>query len=227
MTQPTAKSVSAFTPQEREITDRLLTTTRSVRSRLDFDRPVDRSTIDECLEISLQAPSGGGSSAIRWIVVTDVAKRRELGELYRACNADYVAKLEAAAAGDPTQERAAASARRLTNHLADVPTIVAAAFDRWSWMQDDVYGWSSGFGSSYPAIWSFQLACRSRGLATCLVVGALKQPDQLRDILSLPAHFEPVCLVAVAHPDEDRFRPANRLPLREFVRDDTWSDGIG
>ena len=40
-------------------TDELLTTTRSVRKRLDLTRPVPLDRVQECLEIALQAPSGG------------------------------------------------------------------------------------------------------------------------------------------------------------------------
>ena len=44
-------------------TDRLLTTTRAVRRRLDLDRPVPREVILECLRIAIQAPSAGGTAA--------------------------------------------------------------------------------------------------------------------------------------------------------------------
>ena len=51
--------------------DALLTTTRAVRKRLDFDRPVPREVIEECLAIALQAPNGGNMNNWRWIVVDD------------------------------------------------------------------------------------------------------------------------------------------------------------
>ena len=63
--------------------DELLTTTRAVRKRLDFDRPVERSVIEECLRIALQAPTGGNRQQWHFVVVTDPAKRRAIAELYR------------------------------------------------------------------------------------------------------------------------------------------------
>ena len=36
--------------------DHLLTTTRSVRKRLDLARPVEPEIIEQCLEIAIQAP---------------------------------------------------------------------------------------------------------------------------------------------------------------------------
>ena len=53
--------------------DELLTTTRTVRKRLDFDRPVPRELIQECLEIAFQAPNGGNMNNWRWVVIDDPA----------------------------------------------------------------------------------------------------------------------------------------------------------
>ena len=63
--------------------DELLTTTRSVRKRLDFDRPVEWPDVEEALEIALQAPTGGNRQGWHWVVVTDEAKRRAIGEIYQ------------------------------------------------------------------------------------------------------------------------------------------------
>ena len=63
--------------------DRLLTTTRSVRRRLDFDRPVPSALIEECLTVALQAPTGGNLQVWRFVVVTDPRKRAAIAEVYR------------------------------------------------------------------------------------------------------------------------------------------------
>ena len=63
--------------------DRLLRTTRSVRKRLDFDRPVSREVIEECLELALQAPTGSNLQQWRFLVISDEDKRRQLGDIYR------------------------------------------------------------------------------------------------------------------------------------------------
>ena len=69
--------------------DELLTTTRSVRKRLDLDRAVEWSVVEECLEIALQAPTGGNRQGWHWVVVTDEAKRRAIGDIYQANFAIY------------------------------------------------------------------------------------------------------------------------------------------
>ena len=74
-----------------EMTDKLLSTTRSVRKRLDFDREVPREFVMDCLELGLQAPTGSNRQGWRWLVVTDEDKRRELGRLYRKGGDEYLA----------------------------------------------------------------------------------------------------------------------------------------
>ena len=50
-------------------TDRLLTTTRAVRKRLDLSRPVERSVVLDCLRVATQAPSGGNTQRWRSIML--------------------------------------------------------------------------------------------------------------------------------------------------------------
>ena len=65
--------------------DELLTTTRTVRKRLDFDRPVPRQFIEECVEIALQAPTGGLKQNWHWIVIGDPAVKAAVAGIYRDC----------------------------------------------------------------------------------------------------------------------------------------------
>ncbi|HEX5383603.1 MAG TPA: nitroreductase family protein [Propionibacteriaceae bacterium] len=60
--------------------DELLTTTRSVRKRLDLTRPVPLDLVRECLEIALQAPSGSNRQGWQWMVITEENLRREIGD---------------------------------------------------------------------------------------------------------------------------------------------------
>src|SRR2546421_9937942 len=78
--------------------DELLTTTRSVRKRLDFSRPVEPEVIRECLEIAVQAPTGGNRQTWHFVVVTDAQQRQALGDIYRKGFAIY--RQQNAPAGD-------------------------------------------------------------------------------------------------------------------------------
>ena len=63
--------------------DELLTTTRSVRKRLDLTRPVPLELVRECLEAALQAPTGGNRQGWHWVVVTDPELRAGIAGYYK------------------------------------------------------------------------------------------------------------------------------------------------
>ncbi len=111
--------------------DQLLSSTRSVRLRLDLTRPVARSLIEECLDLAQQAPSGGNQQGWSFVVVTDPEKRRALGELYKQGWDAYLQSISArlttdAPASMPGREvmRVYRSAQHLADHMGDVPVLV-------------------------------------------------------------------------------------------------------
>jgi nitroreductase len=208
-------------------TDALLTTTRSVRRRLDLTRPVGLDVIRECLTIALQAPTGSGFEDWRWVVVTDDILKRAIGDVYRATSMRY---LQWWRDKDPTLDETSAaftSAQLLWDHLADEPVIVFPCFQRRPCQssnpnQDFVH--ASVYGSIFPAAWSFQLACRSRGMGTCLVTGHLNNANEIADIIGLPDDIGQAGLVAVGHITGDtNFRPAPHRPLDEVMHLNHWS----
>ena len=71
--------------------DELLTTTRSVRKRLDLSRPVGRDVILACLRLALPAPTASNAQDWRWLVITDAAKRAAIAEIYRGIGVEYLA----------------------------------------------------------------------------------------------------------------------------------------
>src|ERR1700754_4826666 len=83
--------------------DEVLTTTRSVRKRLDLSRPVERSVIEECLKIAQQAPSASNRQHWHFVVVTDPAKRLGIAELYRKARA--MGRVNRPTMSFPSQER--------------------------------------------------------------------------------------------------------------------------
>ena len=83
-------SVTDEAPFDLSETDRLLSTTRAVRKRLDLDRPVDPEVILECLRLAVQAPTGSNSQTWRWMVITDPDKRARIAEAYSAIGGPYL-----------------------------------------------------------------------------------------------------------------------------------------
>ncbi len=214
-----------MTELDRATVDHLLTTTRSVRLRLDLDRPVDPALVDECLTLALQAPNGSGHELWRFVVVTDAAVRAQVGALYRRASESYVASLRAADPDLDETTRTFRSSSRLWHHLGDVPVLLVPCLEREPWhLTSEARGYvdASVYGTIFPAVWSFQLACRSRGLGTCFVTSVLKLEDELREVLAIPSHFAIGGLVAVAH-TSGTFSPAPRRPLDEMRRIDRWT----
>jgi nitroreductase len=211
---------------DRATVDRLLTTTRSVRTRLELTRHVDLALVDECLTIALQAPNGSGHERWRFVVVSDPAVRAAIGAIYKTSSDGYLAQLRAE---DPDLDEttpAFRSSKRLWDHLGDVPVLVVPCVETEPWHRASTqrsYVDASVYASIYPATWSFQLACRSRGLGTCFVTSVLKYDAELRAVLHLPDSFVIGGVVAVAH-TSGPFSPARRRPLAEVRHHNRWPD---
>ena len=212
--------------------DQLLTTTRAVRRRLDFERPVELALVKECLEIALQAPTGSNAQGWHFVVVTDPAKRLGLAELYRRAWAVYEQMPFAAHhvhENDPSmsavQGRVVASAEYLARNLERVPVhVIPCVAGRVEAVPAPlaVLAQASAYGSILPAAWSFMLAARERGLGTCWTTLHLVHEKRIAALLGLPDTVAQVALIPVAHTLGTEFRPAPRKPLDGVLHQDGW-----
>jgi nitroreductase len=204
-------------------TDRLLSTTRAVRRRLDLARPVPRETLLDCLRLSQQAPTGSNAQGWRWVVVTDASKRAALAALYRRSGEAYLSAARQNLRDDAQTLRVYDSALWLLEHLAEVPAhVIPCLLGRLP--ADVPEAMRAGFyGSIFPAVWSFQLALRSRGLGSVLTTLHLLAEREAADLLGIP--FEKatqVALLPVAFTKGADFRVAQRRPVEEIVFWDGW-----
>ncbi len=207
------------------VTDALLSTTRAVRKRLDLARPVPSEIIRECLELSLQAPSGSNRQGWRWIVVTDADKRRELAELYRKGAGDYLEDgyQEAKAAGAAQDIRVYESARYLSDRLDEVPVHVIPCIHMHADPADNPeLWWPSLMGSILPAVWSFQLALRARGLGSTFTTLHLNCAEETAALLGIPDDVKQAGLLPVAYTLGTNFKPAERRPLDDVLHWNGW-----
>jgi nitroreductase len=200
--------------------DQLLSTTRSVRKRLDLDRPVEREVLLECLQLAVQAPTGSNSQSWRWLVVTDPDKKAALADLYNRVGRDYLAAGAAAAQPGDQTGRVLTSAVYLADHLAEVPVhLIPCVYGR---PDGSALGGASLFGSILPAVWSFQLALRSRGLGSCFTTLHLGFEAEASELLGIPDNVTQAGLVAVAYTKGTDFKPATRPPVADITYWDTW-----
>jgi len=205
--------------------DRLLSTTRAVRRRLDLERPVERDVILDCVRLSQQAPTGTNSQGWRWLVLDDPNKRRAMGELY----ARGIPLIDAAAksARDKQTEQVYADARVLAEHLSEVPALVIPCLVGRLAPDAPMVDASTYFGSIYPAVWSFQLALRSRGLGSVFTTMHLAFEDESREILGLPEEVAQLALLPVAYTKGLDFKPARRPPPESITHFNTWGEDAG
>lgn len=208
--------------------DHLLTTTRSVRKRLDFDRPVDPKVLEECLEIALQAPTGSNLQGWRFLVVSEPEPKARLAELYGRAFKLYAAESArnrpALAADDPravSLQPVVESAVYLAENLHRVPLMVIPCIEgqvekQPSWIQAAVWG------SILPAAWSLMLALRSRGLGSAYTTLHLMYEKEAQEILGVPGGFVQACLLPVAYYTGDDFKPARRLPAAQLTYWNRW-----
>jgi nitroreductase len=210
---PTRSGVSGL---DLDTVDKLLTTTRAVRRRLDLTRPVDLDVVLECLRLAIQAPTGSNQQTWRWIVVTDAEVRTSLAELYRGLPADRPpTRLGSVPPPADQQARVTDSAGYLMEHLHEVPVLVVPCVE-------DVGGAAGWAPSIYPAVWSFMLALRSRGLGSVLTTVHLYREAEAAALLGVPDGFVQSSLIPVAHHTGDDFRPADRRPVEEITYLDRW-----
>jgi nitroreductase len=209
--------------------DELLTTTRAVRRRLDFERPVPRELVEDCVRIAMQAPSGSNARGWHFVVVGDPDKKARIGELYRQAFAGYRSMpvsahaLAAKASGDDVgvMQGVVSSAEALAENLHRCPWIVIPCVEgRFPPIEGPMgqLANASQFGSILPAFWSFMLAARARGLGTAWTTLHLLHEKEIAELLGIP--FDTVMQTALsplAFTVGTDFKPApNREPGRSL-----------
>ncbi|MEA2917655.1 MAG: hypothetical protein QOJ15_9736, partial [Bradyrhizobium sp.] len=106
----------------------VLTTTRTVRKRLDFDRPVPRELLLECLEVAVQAPTGGNTQGWQFVFITDTEPKKFIGDLYRESWTEYSKNRGMRYAEDDPRRaqlpRVASSAQYLADRMHEIPAMV-------------------------------------------------------------------------------------------------------
>jgi nitroreductase len=201
--------------------DWVLSTTRTVRRRLDLDRPVDLQLVRDCLELALQAPTGGDFQGWRWIVVTDPVVKKGMRDLYLDAHEE--------ASGGRRPVAVVASADRMLDgawHLASnldrVPVLVVACI-RGGLTADSTPAQAAAlYASIYPAVWSLQLALRSRGLASAMTTVHTERYEAMAELLGIPDGVTQAALIPIAHLLGEELHPARRRPLDEVAYLNHW-----
>jgi len=211
------------TPFDLAETDRLLSTTRAVRRRLDLGRPVPREVLLDAVRLSQQAPTGSNAQGWRWLLVDDPALRRGLAALYaKAAGAYLELARKNIPAGDAQTSRVYDSAFWLVDHLAEVPVHAIPCLSGRPPEGNNLIG-ASFYGSIFPAVWSFQLALRSRGLGSALTTLHLVHEREAAELLGIDTErVTQVALLPVAWTRGGEFRAAARPAAEAITHWNRW-----
>jgi nitroreductase len=214
--------------------DELLSTTRAVRKRLDFERPVPMTAIKECMELAVQAPSGSNAQGWQFVFVTDPDKRAQIGAYYQQAFSLYkdmpfaIHNLHADS-GDASlatsQQRSASSADYLAENMGKAPVLMIPCI---AGRIDNVHGANASaqagtMGSIIPAAWSFMLAARARGIGTAWTTLHLAHEQAVAELLGIPFEsYTQVALIPIAYTKGTDFKPAYRPSVESVMHVDQW-----
>lgn len=201
-----------FDPSELASIDHLLSTTRSVRRRIDFEREIEPGVIEACIDLATQAPTGIDAENWRFLVVTDPDTKRAIAEQYRH-GAESLAHARGVAL-KPAQ-------RALIDRMHEMPALIlVCAVGRpppgSAAMQVGFYG------SVLPAAWSLMLALRARGIGSTWTSLLVLREAAVAETLGIPADVSQTVLLPIGYMKEAVLKPAVRKPAREVTYWNAW-----
>jgi len=195
-------------------------TQRAIR-RLKPD-PVDDEVLLRCIELAVKAPTGGNAQNWEWVVVRDPGVKRRLARMNRQAWAVYGTLGRIRARGDDRVRRAIDAVQWQADHFEEIPVVVVACL-RGPRFPLIPFGQSSYYGSIYPAVQNFLLACRAEGLGAALTTLPLWSTALARRILGLPFTVQPCAVIPVGWP-RGRYGPTTRKPVEKVVHYDRWGN---
>lgn len=219
-----------MTEFDLEQTDLLLNTTRAVRKRLDLTTPVPRDLVLDCVRISTQAPAGGNYQKWRWVIVDDPELKAVVADAYQRSYAPYIEAQKSAVAdrkpGDDTVSKIMSSSDYLAEILAEVPVLaIPCSLGEPPHDERQHGGGSQGWwGSVIPAVWSYMLAARARGLGTAWTTLHLGFADEVGEALGIPSTVTQLACVPTAYYTGESFRPGTRRPAEEVTYWNSWKN---
>ena len=191
----------------------ILKSTRSVRRKLDFDRPVSREDIEACIDVAVQAPMGIAGENWRFLVITEPEPKAQIAEIY----CEIMLEIAFMRGVELKSTHLA-----LMQRLHEIPCmIIVYAIGEPDEMLSGQVGF---FGSVLPAAWSLMLAMRARGIGTTWTSLLSARPEAISKILGVPTGVTQTVMLPAAYTLGAKLRPADRLPAREVTFWNRWGE---
>ena len=194
------------------LVDEVLRTTRSIRRRLDFERPVEPAVLEACIDVAVQAPTGLPPESWRFVVIDDPAKKRAIADSYRNALDDLIARR----GGEPPRP----GIRLLADRLQEVPALVLVCAEGRPTAEPAFQ--VAFYGSVLPAAWSLMLALRARGLGSTWTTLLVQREAEVAEILGIPDGVSQTVLLPVGYMKDAVLRPAERAGARQVSYWNAW-----
>jgi nitroreductase len=193
--------------------DEVLSTARSVRRKLDFERPIPRQTLLDCINVAVQAPTGLGGENWRFIVVDESGQKQAIADLYSEVLLTLLREREMPI--KPTHQA-------LIDRLHEIPAMIFVCVDGQP-MDVSVSSQVAYFGSILPAAWSLMLALRARDIGTTWTSLLSSRQDEVNQILGCPAQVTQTVMLPVGYTKGAVLKRADRLDASEVTYWNGWS----
>jgi len=194
--------------------DEVLSTARSVRRKLDFERPVERQVLFDCIDVAVQAPTGINGEAWRFIVVDESAQKAAIALLYKEVLEDLLEDR-----GMPMKP----THRALIDRLHEIPAMIFVCVDGEP-MNDTVSGNVAYYGSILPAAWSLMLALRARGIGATWTTLLSSRQAEVAAVLHMPKGTLHTVMLPVGYTKGAVLKRADRQSASEVTYWNRWGD---
>jgi nitroreductase len=183
---------------------------------------VPREALDKIIEAATRAPNGGNNQPWEFIVITERELVTRVGELYRDA---WLGAMGAEPA--PDESSVYQAARYLAHHMPEVPAMILVCADHTLGSAPFKPGDPIERGRYASSIWlavqNLFLAARALGLGTRLTTAFLRREADIKALLGIPAHVEPMALIPVGYP-QGNFGPTQRRPTAEVTSYDHYGN---
>ena len=206
-----------FNQDEIDLIDQVLSTARSVRRRLDFDKPIPRPVLLECINVAVQAPTGIAGENWRFLIVDSAAQKAAIAKIYSEILVNLMADR-----GMPMKP----THKALIDRLHEIPAMIFVCVDGQP-LGETVGSHVSYYGSILPAAWSLMLALRARGLGATWTTLLSAEQDAVKRILGMPEDALQTVMLPVGYTKGAVLKRAERLPAGEVTFANSWNEPIG
>lgn len=194
--------------------------------------PVPNEVFHRAIDNARFGPQGGNRQPVRFLIVTDPAKRAQLAEWYWEPWSAYYEQASGAGeaieaeSGDEKATHAVMSkasivaANEFAKNMADHPAIIIALADLAEThpTDTDLDRLSIVGGASvYPIVQNLCLALRAEGVATALTTLLCLFEPQVKELLNIPDDLATAAHIVAGYPEKPFPTKLTRRPVEEIA----------